>query len=139
MPSNDLLKGNNMNGATSSMIDPHDDTDEVVADNEFEDSSWDPYCESVGDLGMGDSHAIDTLVDVSGCQTSTNNNNGSGPVSSIGSVSLDFDDGTLDVFTKFRDDLFIDVQHGAKCQRAFLLRKTNSCPNTPLRIIGNDK
>ena len=139
MISNDSLKESEEKGAACNAMGHQEDKNEIEADNDFEDSSWDPYCETIENLGMDESHFIDTLIDVSGCQTGENNNIGSGPASSTGTVSLDFDDITLGVFAKFRDDLFIDTQFGDKYERGFLLRKTKSCPSTPLRTICNEQ
>ena len=126
-----LQKENKENEGACSATDTQDDRSEGDPENEFEDSSWDPYCEIGGDLGMTQSSLIDTLVDVSVCQTSQNNNIGSGLTSASGSVSLDFDDGTLGALAKVRDDFFIDAQYAKRYDRNYLLRKTRSCPGSP--------
>lgn len=112
---------------------------EIETGNVFEDSCWDPYCERVEELESSDSRFITTLIDVNGTQTS-NNNNGKENVSSLGSSmsAIKFDDDDDDaMFINFRDDMMIDAQFAAKCRRLALLRKTQSCPNTPFRLPNN--
>lgn len=100
----DLQKESKENEGACGATDTQDNRSEGDPENDFEDSSWDPYCEIGGDLGMTQSSLIDTLIDVSVCQTNQNNNIGSGLTSSTGSVSLDFNDGTLGALAKARDD-----------------------------------
>ena len=128
----DLQKESKENEGACGATDTQDNRSEGDPENDFEDSSWDPYCEIGGDLGMTQSSLIDTLIDVSVCQTNQNNNIGSGLTSSTGSVSLDFNDGTLGALAKARDDFFIDAHYAKRYERAYLLRKTRSCPGLQL-------
>jgi len=81
----DLQKESKENEGACGATDTQDNRSEGDPENDFEDSSWDPYCEIGGDLGMTQSSLIDTLIDVSVCQTNQNNNIGSGLTSSTGS------------------------------------------------------
>ena len=138
IPNDHLPTANKESGVICSAVDPQVDKNDEETENEFEDSCWDPYCETVEEMGMDESQFIGNLIDVNGCQTNNNNNKRLGELGTFEGVSLDIDFDHLSVIAGFRDDLLVDTQYGAKYQRAFLLRKTKSCPDTPLRSADND-
>ena len=116
------------------------DNVEVEADTDFEDSSWDPYCEKVEALDIKDPRFSDALIDIYGGHGSNNNNNndrGDCP----GNVSFDTDSSIDDIIMtkmlqRFKDDLDIETKFGSS-DRA--LRKTKSCPTTPLKTCDRPR
>eukprot|EP00795_Rhopilema_esculentum_P011967 gene11967-2549_t len=107
--------------------------DEVEASNDLEDTCWDPYCEQLHEFQDKDHRCSETLIDLGGCHS--NDNNGYN-VSSSDCTSLDLNSDIYDVSVQspltVRDDFLIGVKSDCNVLRTSM-RRTRSCPNSPLQ------
>ena len=120
--------------ATDERESVHGNTeDEAEASNDLEDSCWDPYCEQLHEFQDKDHRFSETLIDLGSCNS--NNNNGYN-VSSSDCTSLDLNSDiyavSLQSALTVRDDFLIGLKSDCSVLRTSM-RRTRSCPNSPLQ------